>query len=53
MGSRDASRQRADAVLGVTDPRTWRAADWVADIAPHLSYAVVAAGTLKAFEAVR
>ncbi len=40
-------------VLGVTDPRTWRAADWVADIVPHLSYAVVAAGTLKAFEAVR
>jgi hypothetical protein len=38
-------------VLGVTDARTWRAADWAADIAPHLSDAVAAAGTLKAFEA--
>ncbi|MEJ8672024.1 hypothetical protein WKI71_37710 [Streptomyces sp. MS1.AVA.1] len=28
-------------VLGVTDPRTWAAADWAADIVPHLAYAVV------------
>ncbi|MFJ8630000.1 hypothetical protein [Streptomyces sp. NPDC093568] len=28
-------------VLGVTDPRTWAASDWVADIVPHVAYAVV------------
>ncbi|MFC5212875.1 hypothetical protein [Streptomyces coerulescens] len=28
-------------VLGVTDPRTWAASDWVSDIVPHLAYAVV------------
>jgi hypothetical protein len=33
----------AMAVLGVTDPRRWSAADWVADIVPHLAYGVVAA----------
>ncbi|MFE5917453.1 hypothetical protein [Streptomyces sp. NPDC056468] len=28
-------------VLGVTDPRTWAATDWAADIVPHLAYALV------------
>lgn len=37
-------------VLGVTDPRSWRAVDWAADIVPHLSYAVVAAATLEGFD---
>jgi hypothetical protein len=37
--------------LGVTDPRTWRAADWAADILPHLAYAVAAGATLETFEA--
>jgi hypothetical protein len=30
-------------VLGVTDPRRWSAADWVADVLPHLAYGAVAA----------
>jgi hypothetical protein len=30
-------------VLGVTDPRSWRPVDWVADVLPHFAYAVVAA----------
>ncbi len=36
--------------LRVTDPRRWRAVDWVADIIPHLAYAAVAAAALDAFE---
>jgi hypothetical protein len=35
-------------VLGVTDPRTWSAADWLADLVPHLAYGLVAYGTLAA-----
>ncbi|MDP9416646.1 MAG: hypothetical protein M3P48_02170 [Actinomycetota bacterium] len=38
-------------VLGVTDPRTWSATDWAADVLPHLAYAVVAATTLDALDA--
>lgn len=33
-------------LLGVTDPRTWAAADWAADIVPHLAYGAVTAWTL-------
>ncbi|MFJ1706904.1 hypothetical protein [Kitasatospora sp. NPDC088346] len=33
-------------VLGVTDPRTWSASDWISDIVPHLAYAVVTVGLL-------
>jgi hypothetical protein len=40
-------------VLGVTDPRTWRPVDWVADVVPHLAYAVVAAAAFDALEATR
>jgi uncharacterized membrane protein len=33
------------AVLGVSDPRTWDAASWLSDVAPHLAFgAVVYAG---------
>ncbi|MGC5051754.1 hypothetical protein ACLQ2S_09925 [Micromonospora sp. DT48] len=32
-------------LLGVTDPRTWRRADWIADIVPHLAYGLAAAAT--------
>ncbi|MCL7458102.1 hypothetical protein M8I35_13045 [Micromonospora sp. MSM11] len=32
-------------VLGVTDPRTWRRGDWLADLVPHLAYGVAAAAT--------
>ena len=34
--------------LGVTDPRRWGAADWAADVVPHLAYAVTTAATLDA-----
>jgi hypothetical protein len=33
-------------VLGVTDPRSWSATDWVSDVVPHLAYGAVAAGLL-------
>lgn len=33
--------------LGVTDPRTWAAKDWVSDIVPHLAYGVVTASVLR------
>jgi hypothetical protein len=36
-------------VLGITDPRTWSATDWVSDLVPHLAYAVVVQTTLDAF----
>ncbi len=29
--------------LGVTDPREWSAADWAADVVPHLAYGLGAA----------
>ncbi|PZS32493.1 MAG: hypothetical protein DLM61_06785 [Pseudonocardiales bacterium] len=34
-------------VLGVTDPRTWAAKDWVADVIPHLAYGVLTAVVLN------
>ena len=37
-------------VLGVTDPRTWSAADWVSDVVPHLAYAAVVKGTMEGFD---
>lgn len=30
-------------VLGVTDPRTWPASSWAADVVPHLAYGAVTA----------
>src|SRR5688572_20203697 len=35
-------------VLGITDPRTWSAADWISDVVPHLAYAVVVTTTMDA-----
>ncbi|MFG2104907.1 hypothetical protein ACGFJ5_30380 [Micromonospora echinaurantiaca] len=32
-------------MLGVTDPRTWRRSDWIADLVPHLAYGLTAAAT--------
>ncbi|WP_433527844.1 hypothetical protein ACQPYA_15760 [Micromonospora sp. CA-263727] len=32
-------------LLGVTDPRSWRRADWLADLVPHLAYGLTAAAT--------
>jgi hypothetical protein len=37
-------------VLGVTDPRTWSAVDWVSDLVPHLVYAAVATTTMDALD---
>ena len=37
-------------VLGVTDPRTWPASSWVADIVPHLAYGAVTAAVLDQFD---
>lgn len=32
--------------LGVTDPRSWAAKDWAADLVPHLAYGAVTASVL-------
>ena len=36
--------------LGVTDPRTWSAKDWISDLVPHLVYGVVVKNTIDAFD---
>jgi hypothetical protein len=36
-------------VLGVTDPRTWSATDWLSDVIPHVAYGVVVKTTMDAF----
>jgi hypothetical protein len=38
------------ASMGVSDPRTWSAADWLADLLPHLAYGLVTYGTLQALQ---
>lgn len=35
------------AALGVTDPRSWSAADWAADAVPHAVYGLVTAAALR------
>jgi len=35
-------------LLGITKPSDWSAADWTADVVPHLAYAAVTAGVLVA-----
>ncbi|MGY1620101.1 hypothetical protein ACI797_25465 [Geodermatophilus sp. SYSU D00691] len=35
--------------LGITDPRTWSATDWISDLVPHLVYGLVLEATLDAF----
>jgi hypothetical protein len=35
-------------VLGITDPRTWSAADWISDVVPHLAYGAVVKTTMDA-----
>jgi hypothetical protein len=37
-------------VLGITDPRTWSATDWVSDLVPHLVYGAVVKTTMDAFD---
>jgi hypothetical protein len=36
--------------LGVTDPRTWSATDWISDLVPHLVYGAVVKTTMDAFD---
>ncbi|BEP14219.1 hypothetical protein acdb102_25300 [Acidothermaceae bacterium B102] len=38
------------AALGVSDPRTWSAADWASDVVPHLAYGAATHAVLTAFE---
>jgi hypothetical protein len=37
-------------VLGITDPRTWSATDWISDLVPHLVYGAVVKTTMDAFD---
>jgi hypothetical protein len=37
-------------VLGVTDPRTWSATDWISDLVPHLAYSAVVTTTMDALD---
>jgi hypothetical protein len=39
--------------IGVSDPRTWSAADWLSDLIPHLAYAAVSCATLEALDRKR
>ena len=41
------------AAYGVTDPRTWSAADWWSDLLPHVVYAAVVHGTVRALSGHR
>jgi hypothetical protein len=36
--------------LGITDPRTWSATDWISDVVPHLAYAAVVKTTMDTFD---
>ena len=36
--------------LGLTDPKTWSGADWMADVVPHMAYGVAAAFTFEAIK---
>lgn len=38
------------AALGVSDPRTWAAKDWIADIVPHLAYGLVTEVVLQGLD---
>jgi hypothetical protein len=40
-------------VLGVTDPRTWSAADWISDLIPHLAYGFTTDTVLRRLPAGR
>ena len=44
MAATDSSMAR----LGVSDPRSWSAADWLSDLVPHLAYGAVVSTTLEA-----
>ena len=37
-------------LAGITDPRTWSAGDWAADVVPHAAYGVVTAVVLRGLD---
>ncbi len=39
------------AALGVSDPRSWAAKDWLSDAVPHLAYGLVTAAVLQHLDA--
>ena len=45
-----ASTDTSMAVLKVSDPRSWSAADWLSDLIPHLAYGFVTYATLQALD---
>ncbi|MFI7598146.1 hypothetical protein [Actinoplanes sp. NPDC049681] len=46
MAATDSSMAR----LGISDPRSWSAADWLSDLVPHLAYGAVVSTTLEALD---
>lgn len=38
------------AALGISDPRTWAAVDWAADVVPHLVYGAVIAAVARGLD---
>jgi hypothetical protein len=46
MAATDTSMAR----LGVSDPRSWSAADWLSDAVPHLAYGAVTSATLRTLD---
>lgn len=40
----------AMARLGVSDPRTWSAADWVSDVVPHIAFGLVTYGVVASLD---
>jgi hypothetical protein len=49
-GTAMASTGLSMAMLKVSDPRTWSAADWLSDIIPHLVYGAVTYAVLDALD---
>ena len=35
------------AALGVVNPRSWKATDWLTDVVPHLGYGIVTAAVAQ------
>jgi len=40
-------------LLGISDARTWSAADWLSDLVPHLAYGLVTAAVAQGLERPR
>ena len=45
-----ASTDLSMAALGVSDPRTWSAADWLSDLLPHLAYGALTDAVLRSLD---